>query len=310
MSPSGLIARQSVSLILRERIVTLLALMFVVLVLLSAWLGWSATATVNGIYINAAAFLTAAGQPVPPNPVLDISPLSLLRNMVIYVALIGALAAVVVGNQLAVMDRRSGALPLIGTRPLSPRDYAMGKLTALIWVVASLTAIAASVSIVTFALLPGTALTGAGWLKLTGFFGLSALYMLVFGLLGLGCAAWSRSESVGLLIPVTVWLTVTFILPSLTGNIHPTAAINPVSALAAAPDTAFFHWTGWLLGPFSLAESYKIAAARLLDFLPATFVARSAVPPLLSLLLAACAAAAGAIYALTTMDRTKGDVDV
>ncbi len=310
MSPSHLIARQSIALILRERSVTLLAALFVVLVLLSAWLGWSATTTVDGIYLNAARFLTTAGQQVPPNPVLDISPLSLLRNMVIYVGLIGVLAAIVVGNQLAAMDRKSGTLPLIATRGLSSWDYAVGKLEAVTLLVACLTGIAAIVSVLTFLVLPGATLSGAAWLKLSAFFGLSALYMLMFALLGLAFAAQTRSESVGLLIPVTIWLTLTFILPSLTGNIHPTAAINPVSALAAAPDTTFFHWTGWLVGPLSLAESYKIASARLLDFLTVNFIVRSAIAPTLGLGGATAIAAGFAAYALITMDRTQGDVDV
>jgi hypothetical protein len=97
--------------------VALLTLMFVALVMVSAWLGWSATATVNRIYVNAAAFLAASGKPVPSNPVNDISPLSLMRNMAVYVSLIGVLAAIVIGNRLVALDRRSGVLPLIGSRP-------------------------------------------------------------------------------------------------------------------------------------------------------------------------------------------------
>ena len=127
-SPGWLIARQSARFVLRERTVALLSLMFVVLVLISAWLGWSATATVNRIYLDAAAFLQAAGKPVPTNPVLDISPLSLMRNMSVYVALIGALSAIVIGNRLVGLDRKAGVLPLIGIRPLGRNAYAGARL--------------------------------------------------------------------------------------------------------------------------------------------------------------------------------------
>ncbi|MGB4826622.1 MAG: hypothetical protein WBP18_05005, partial [Paracoccaceae bacterium] len=105
-APALLIARHSARFVLREKIVGLLTGLFIVLVLLSAWLGWEATATVNRIYLDTAAFLQGAGQPVPSNPVLEISPLSLMRNMVVYVALIGALAAIVIGNQLVTIDRK------------------------------------------------------------------------------------------------------------------------------------------------------------------------------------------------------------
>lgn len=55
---------------------------------------------------------------MPTNPVLDISSLSLMCNMAVYVALIGALAAIVIGDRLVGIDRKAGVLPLIGSRPL------------------------------------------------------------------------------------------------------------------------------------------------------------------------------------------------
>jgi ABC-type transport system involved in multi-copper enzyme maturation permease subunit len=307
---ASLIAVQSARFVLRERIVALLAWMFVTLVLISAWLGWSATSTVDRIYLDTAAFLRAAGQPVPANPVLDISPLTLLRNMVVYVALIGALAAIVIGNQLVSLDRKSGVLPLIGTRPIPAAGYAIGKMAALAGLVFGLVAIAALVSVGTLALLPQIGLSPDGWLKLAGFFAVSAVYLMLFGFLGLGAAATMRSEALGLLLPMTIWLTLTFVLPALSSNILPTAALNPISALAPVPDSGFFRWSGWLLGPVSLADAYKIACAGLLDFLPQGYAVRSPLPPVLNLVLAAALAGAWSARALITMDRTRGDYDV
>lgn len=305
-----IIAGQSVLYIFRERTVAMLSALFVVLVLISAYLGWSATSTVNAIYADAAVYLKSIGQTVPANPVLDISPLSLLRNMSIYVSLIGALAAIVIGYQLIASDRKSGVVPILGTRPMTKLAYARGKIAALATLLAALMAVAAVISVSTFLLLPQFTLSAHGWLKLFGFFGLSYAYMAMFGLVALATAAQSRSESVGLLLPVTLWLTVTFILPSLTSNIHPTAAINPISALAPAPDTPFFHWTGYLVGPFSIAESFKYLSAGLLDFLPPGAVERSAISPLADLAIAFAAAAGLATLALCRMDMTRGDYNV
>ena len=309
-SARGLIARQSILFIFRERTVILLAGLFVVLVMVSAYLGWSATTTVNSIYDKAVVYLQNAGHPVPPNPVLEISPLSLLRNMSIYVSLIGALAAIVVGYQLIASDRKSGVVPLIGVRPLKAGVYAAGKILALVGVVLALMAVAALISISTFLLLPNVQLGIAGWGQLFGFFALSVVYMLVFGLLAMATAAISRSESVALLLPVTVWLTLTFILPSITANIHPTAAINPVSALALAPDSAFFHWSGQIIGSVSLAESFKFLASGLLDFLPPGTVSPAFIPPLPGLLIALTASVYAAFRAVSRMDMAQGDYDV
>lgn len=309
-SPTQVIARQSVQFVLRERMVALLSAMFVVLVLISAWLGWQATSTVNLIYLDAAAFLKTAGQTVPPNPVLDISPLSLMRNLSVYVSLIGALAAIVIGNRLVVIDRKAGVLPLIGTRPLRRGSYAFGKIIGLICLILGLAGVAAVVSTLTLFLLPALSVTSAQWAQLAGFFGLSALYMMIFGLIGLAAAAAAQSETVGLLIPVTMWLTLTFVFPQLTANLNPTAAINPISAMAPAPDTAFFHWAAQILGPVSVADSYKFGSAKLLDFLPQGMALPTPIPPVADLIVVCliCAACAGAVLARTALQ--DGDYNV
>ena len=309
-SPGWLIARQSARFVLRERTVALLSLLFVVLVVMSAWLGWSATQAVNRIYLDAAAFLQSAGQPVPTNPVLDISPLSLMRNMSVYVALIGALSAIVIGNRLVGLDRKAGVLPLIGIRPLSRNEYAYGKIAALTGLIITLAAVTASVAVTTFLLLPAITLTGLQWAQLAGFMGVTTLYMGIFGLIGLAAGAAARSETVGLLVPVTLWLTLTFIFPQLTANLSPTAAINPISALAVTPDTAFFHWAARILGPFSLADAYKFASAGLLDYLPQGITSPSFIPPVATLIIATGVALAVAWRALTRLSMRKGAYDV
>lgn len=310
MSPRWLVARQSALFVLRERTVALLGAMFIVLVLISAWLGWSATATVDGIYQQATVFLKAAGRTVPPNPVFDMSPLFLMRNMSVYVALIGALSAIVIGNRLVCLDRKAGVLPLIGIRPLSQGDYAIGKIAALGALIAGLSIVAAVAATATFLVLPSIQLSLLQWAQLVGFMVVSAVYMAIFGLIGLATGAWSRSETVGLLLPVTAWLALTFILPQLTANLNPTAAINPISALAAPPDIGFFHWTAQILGPFSLADSFKFASARLLDYLPPDISPPSFIPPFLDLLLALVAATALAWRSLTGLAMTQGDYNV
>jgi len=300
-----LIALQSCRFILRERTASVLGAMFVVLVMISAWLGWSATDTTNRIYLDAAVFLKAAGQTVPTNPVLDISPLSLMRNMAVYVSLIGVLAAIVIGNRLVASERKAGVLPLYGARPIERSAFAMGKLLALGLSVGVLAAIAGVVGFVTFLLLPNVPVSPQQWLQFGGFFVLSAVYLLLFGALAMGCAAMAQSESVGLLIPVTLWLAVTFILPQITANLNPTAAINPVAALADAPHTAYFQWVGWALAPISVADCYKFGAARFLDMAQAPASGFYMV----WLGVVAVAAMAFARHALTNIDMTNGGFD-
>ena len=308
-SPTLLFLRQGIATGFRDRTIVLIALLFLVLVMISAYLGWSATTTVDNIYTEAVKVMSAQSQTIPPNPVLQQSPLGLLRNMATYVSLIGALAAIVLGNQLVAGDRRAGLLPLIGSRPVERLSYGTGKALALMALLAFLVAFAALINTATFSLLPQFQLDMTGWLKLGGFYGLSFIYMAIFGFLGMLFAAHSKSETVGLLIPVTIWLVMTFVMAQLTSNISPVAALNPVSALAAPPDGTFFAVTGQYLAPFSLAEAYRVLSAELLDFMPPDYVVRAVIPPIATLGIAAIAAGSLAVAATAHMDMSKGAYD-
>lgn len=307
--PVGLLTLHSLQAALRDRTVLLLALLFLVLVIVSAYLGWSATSTVNAIYMRSVEVMSARGQTIPGNPVLDISPLALLRNMATYVSLIGALAAIVVGHQLVAGERKAGAMPLIGTRPLRKLDLGIAKALALVLAIVALVGFAAIINTATFAVLPEFRLDLSGWGKLVGFYGVSAVYLLAFGFLGLWCSAAAKSETVGLLIPVTIWLTLTFVLPQITSDTNPVAALNPISALAAPPASPFFEVTGWAMGPVSLAESYRVISAQLLDFLPPGYVSHAAIPAIPSLIGLVLGIGILAVRAITRIDMTKGDYD-
>lgn len=309
MKPASIIGRHALATLARERTIALTAILFAILVLISAYLGWSATTTVDAIYASAVGWFRANGQPIPPNPVTQGSAPGLLRNLTIYVSLIGTFSAIVIGHRLVEADRRAGVLPLIGTRPLDRLDYARGKIGALAEAVGALTAVAAVVGALTLLILPSIHISGAEWARLVIFFVLGWLYMMTFGLVAIGSSALARGETAGLLVPAVLWLTLTFVLPALTGNVLPTAAINPVSALAPAPQTPVFAWSAALLGPFSLAEAYEHLSADLLDYLPAGLPPRGAVPPLVVMILAGAAALAFAINSCLRLDATKGGPD-
>jgi ABC-type transport system involved in multi-copper enzyme maturation permease subunit len=249
----------------RSNTVVLLTAMFLAMVLVSAYLGWSATDTVNQIYAKAVPALQALGRPIPPNPVGDTPLLSLFRNMVTYVALLGALAALVLGYETVAADRKSGVVPLIFTRPVTRGRIAIGKIAAIMIMVLSILAAAAIVNAITILLLPGLVITGGVWVGLAKFYLVSFLYVLAFALLAASCAAWFATESMALLVPVTSWLSLTFIVPQLTANIGPMAALNPVSANIVAPTSSFFTYTSAVLGPISIAESYRHLASGFLE---------------------------------------------
>ncbi len=309
MTGARIISTQSLAALVRERTVLLVIGMFSLMVLVSAWLGWSATHTVDTIYADAAAYLTSVGEPVPPNPVSLGSPLAVLRNVTVYVGLIGTFAAIVIGQRLIEGDRRAGVLPLIGTRPLTRAGFARGKIGALCLSTAVMTVVAAAISFLTLAFLPGAHVAAADWGRLAVFFLLAWGYMTLFGLVALGAAARVPAMAGGLLAATVLWLAITFVLPAITGNVNPTAAINPISGLAVAPDTPLFTQLGFWLGPVSLSEHFNYLSADLMGYRPDGLVPRGPMPPLVCLVGGLIAAGGFALTSCLTLDPNAGGPD-
>ncbi|WP_425102444.1 ABC transporter permease [Tropicibacter sp. S64] len=283
MTPARLIARQSLAELARDRSVLILIVFFAAMVLVTAWLGWSATNTVNAIYADAATYLSASGQPVPPNPVSQTAPLAVLRNLGVYISLIGAFGSIVIGQLLIETDRRAGTLPLIGARPFERRDLALGKMRALVTATGAMMAVAGVISVATLFTIPSLVVGPVDLLRLALFLVAGWAYITIFGFVALGAAARMPATASGLIAATVVWLVMTFVLPELTANVHPTAAINPVSTLANTPDSGFFHLMSRVLGPLSLAEGFAWASGDLLSFLPDGLTSRGPIPPAVTL---------------------------
>ncbi len=303
------IARLTVRNAIADRTVLWLTFLFMAMVLLSAYLGWTATATIHIIYTKAAEVLAAAGRPVPPDPVSLASPLGMLRNMTTYVSLLGALVAIVLAHQMITEDRRSGVFSLIASRPNSRTSYTLGKVGALILTLLALLCAAAATNALTILILPGAAPTAADWLGFAEFYTISALFLLFFGLVALSCASFTQSETLGLLIPVTLWLALTFVLPQVASNINPMAALNPVKAMVPPPEGWFFSIAGPLIAPFSITSTYRDLSATILGFAPADSASLGLTGGIVSLVIANLFAGLAATFGLAHLDATRSDLD-
>ncbi len=83
-------------------------------------LGWSSHHTIVRVFDQAVQMQAAArGNAAPANPFLLKPSLSLLSNMVVYIPLIGALIAVMVGHLAMAEDQTDGIGRLIFTRPIA-----------------------------------------------------------------------------------------------------------------------------------------------------------------------------------------------
>ena len=140
----AIIAVQQVQSLRRQRVVLALVGTLLAMTAMAGLIGWSSHNTIVRVYDEAVRLLAADGQPAPPNPFLLKPTLSLLSNMAIYIPLIGALLALLLGHLAMADDESNGIGRLLFSRRLSRTSYVLGKLAAA----AAILGVGAAVSLI------------------------------------------------------------------------------------------------------------------------------------------------------------------
>jgi len=292
----GVIARQQLLSLRRQQTFLAFLAVFLLMTALAGVIGWSSHRTIVQVYAVAVAVLAADGQPAPPDPFTSVPALSLLSNMTIYIPLIGALLALVLGH-LAVADEQStGIGRLVFSRPLSRTGYILGKLLGVGLALGAVMAAATIASLAALIVANGRVPSAPDVGRLVLFSVLSLGYLLLFALVGMLTTLLSRRRSVGLLAAVSVWLVVTFVLPQFTSGLRPTASLNPI-ADPVSSSLAFFQMTA-RARPLSVSEVYKDVSAQILALGPGrpASTTLAAVVPVVFIVLALAALVAVAAH--------------
>ena len=269
------IAGQQVLMLRRQRTFLGLLLILMVMTAASGVIGWSSQHTVTRVYDLAVPFLSATGRPVPANP-FDAKPtLALMSNMSIYIPLIGALLALVIGHLSIIGDDATGIGRLIFSRPVPRSTYFLGKIAGVAMVLVVIMGACLLVSLASLLIVNGHLVSAGEFGRLVGFFALSYVYLLFFALVGMVTALLSRRTSLALLAGLAVWLIVTFVVPQFTFGLRPTASLNPVTEIVSTSQQ-FFAVTAHARS-FSLAEQYKNVSSVLLGTGGAESTGRTAV---------------------------------
>ncbi len=244
----------------RARVPQLLLFVFLGMVSVSAFIGWSARSAVTAVYDR----ISAAGLTSAPNPFAGSSPLYYAHNSVIYVVLIGALMAIVLGVQATLRDRKAATFTLILSRPVGSVGRLLGQLSALSVVIAVVLAISTVISWASIGIITGGILGLDPTLRLAAFAVLSWLLLTGFALLGMLTGSYSKKETTALLVPFIAWSVIAFVLPQLGTAARPVALLNPVPAIPP-PSGGIFDTVNSFVGPFAVTEQFKHAAGVVLQ---------------------------------------------
>jgi len=260
------IALQQVQSLRRQKLFVGLLSMFMVMTALAGLIGWSSHQTILRVYNEAVQLLKVEGKPAPPNPFTLKPTLSLLSNMAIYVPLIGALLAVVLGHLSLVDDQSEGLGRLIFSRRVSRTSYGLGKMLGAGATLAVVLVSSLVMSAVSLLVANGTAPTLSEFVSLVLFYAVSWLYLMLFCLIGMVGVLVNRRRAMALLTALGVWLVLTFALPQITSGLRPTESLNPISSPASL-SPAFFKVTANGRA-MSVSEQYKNVTGQILSTSP------------------------------------------
>lgn len=161
----------------------------------------------------------AAGVVVASGP--QFSPLQLLRGVVEYVEIIGAVIAIGLGYLGVARERTGNTLPLIFSRPVGSRDLFFGRLLGAAALIGTILATTAVISVIVVGTVGGRWLNGSELLRLGITFAAALVYMLLFYALGTWLSARSKVVANGLVLALVIWLSVVLVLPQIGDTMDP-----------------------------------------------------------------------------------------
>lgn len=297
------IARQQILALRRQRVFVSLLTLMLAMTAVAGVLGWSSHRTIVGVYDQARILLAQRGEPAPANPFTLKPTLSLLSNMEIYIPLIGALLAIVLGHLSIADDEASGVGRLVFSRPVNRRTYMAGKIVAAGIVLATLLVASVAVSAVSLWIVNSAVPTGSEFARIVAFYAVAWLYLMVFAVIGMLTMLLAGRRPLALLSAMGAWLVITFVVPQFTSGLRPVASLNPIVD-PVSTSQRFFQVTQHAR-PASIVEQYKTISAQLLEIAPTepTGHTLARLVPLVVVLLATSIAV---MFAIGPHDFSKG----
>ena len=210
----GVIARKEISDAFRNRLFLAALVMLVGLSLIAIGLGAVTVRQHVAEYQQSVEILKNLGRTdIPPMPSLN--PIAVSKNFINYLAMVGALLAIILGFTSIHKERQAGTLNLILSRPVYRDQLLTGKTLGNAALLALLLAAVGVMTWLALLLIGGVALSADQMIKLALIMAMSWLYLLTFYLLAQFLALAVRNGNQALLLTVIIWLVFAFIFPQI-----------------------------------------------------------------------------------------------
>ncbi len=213
----------------RNRLFLTITALFLVLSVLSVYIGSTTKRAEMRIYEERVATLTAQGATtLPAAP--EIHTLTILSNLTEYVAIVGAILAVILGYNTLIEEKASGGLRLILTRPVYRDELLTGKLLGNAAVIALLLGLTLLFNLILLVVIGGIFPSPGEVLRLVVLLGLAFVYMSIFLILAMMLSIPAKSAASVFLISLVFWMLVSFVIPQMAETqMSNSTVINSIS---------------------------------------------------------------------------------
>lgn len=305
-----LLASKDRKLLFKNNTFLIILSIFVLMSLASSYIGWSSQHTINKVYDATANELVSVGKPVPPSPFESVPTLSITKNMIIYVVLIGALLAIILGHIVAINDRNAGVTRILFSKSFSKRSFLISKLISSIQILVIALSSSLIISCLSLAVLNNLSIHTLSQLLM--FYSGSFVYLSGFVFLGIFFGLKTKNSAQAILIPLLIWILITFAIPELGSALYPTSSLNPILPQTNVLDSSTLAFIHSVVYPFSISEQYKEFGSNALGLnsnkLSTNVVPYSQSLHLLLLFLWMLLTFGLIVYAVRNYDASEGDI--
>lgn len=197
----------------RDKVFFVIVLLFLLMSVASVYIGTTTKNAEMQAYENIVTVIKAQGGNLPGAP--EIYPLAILRNIIEYITMIGAVLAIFLGFDSFSGERENGTLGLLLTRPIYRDQLVTGKLLGAGMIIGALLSVTLIFNITLFSVITGMIPSLSEILRLAVFILLAFVYMMVFYIGTLFVSIKTRDRAFGFLTMLVVWIFVSFVIPQL-----------------------------------------------------------------------------------------------
>ncbi|MCA9911955.1 MAG: ABC transporter permease subunit [Anaerolineae bacterium] len=231
MDTIKVIALKEIRTALRSKLFLTITLLFLGLSILSVYIGSTTKNAEMRIYNETVASLTAQGvTQLPLKP--EISTLTILSNLTEYIAIVGAILAIILGYNALIDEKETGGLKLILSRPVYRDRLLTGKLAGQAVIIAVILGLAFAFNLILLVAVSGIMPTSVEVLRLLILVLLGFVYMFSFLTISMLLSIRLNNGASVLLISLVFWMTVSFVIPQMAETqMANSTVINSISGV-------------------------------------------------------------------------------